>query len=140
MRNNIESVGLCYCFNQVDDENVDPIKLGEFLVELYDQYFKATKTIHVREFDMVTRLVLNRHRHECAMSCRQSCGSFLNIGIIDHLSYTMTPENFEKNLIKSKIQQGDRVMISGGEPTMSPYFWEMKVKRKISKRFPGGLI
>lgn len=79
LENDITSVGLCYCFNQVDNENVDPIKLGAFLIKLYDLYFSTPKSIYIREFDMVTRLVLNRHRHECSMSCRQSCGSFLTI-------------------------------------------------------------
>lgn len=46
-----------------------------------------------------------------------------NIGLIDHSTYTMTAENFEQNLLKSNVQPGDRVMISGGEPTLSPYFW-----------------
>lgn len=77
--NNIESVGLCYCFNNIDDENVDPVELGEFLKILYDLYFTTPKRIHIREFDMVTRIILNHPRHECAMSCRQSCGSFLTI-------------------------------------------------------------
>ncbi len=79
LENDIASVGLCYCFNPVDNENVDPIRLGEFLIKLYDLYFVAPKPIYIREFDMVTRFVLNRPRHECAMSCRQSCGSFLTI-------------------------------------------------------------
>ena len=46
-----------------------------------------------------------------------------NIGMINHASYTISPETFEQNLLKSNVQPGERVMISGGEPTLSPYFW-----------------
>lgn len=48
-----------------------------------------------------------------------------NVGIINHKEYTMTPEDFEKKLLKSNVQPGDKVMISGGEPTLSPYFWSI---------------
>lgn len=48
-----------------------------------------------------------------------------NIGLIDHAEYTMTPEEFRENLTKANATEGDRVMISGGEPTLSPYFWEI---------------
>lgn len=48
-----------------------------------------------------------------------------NIGIINHKDYTMTVENFEQELLESGVQNGDRVMISGGEPTLSPFFWEI---------------
>lgn len=77
--NDISSVGLCYCFNQIDNENVDPVKLGNFLVKLFDLYFNSSKPLYIREFDMAMRLVLGHPRHECSMSCRQSCGSFLTI-------------------------------------------------------------
>ena len=77
--NNIMSVGLCYCFNSADDKNVNPIHLGYYLIELYKLYFNSTKRINIREFDMATRLILNRPRNECAMSCRKSCGTFLSV-------------------------------------------------------------
>lgn len=77
--NDISSVGLCYCYNSVDDKNVNPVSLGNFLVELYKLYFASSKRIRIREFDMATREILKRPRHECAMSCRKSCGTFLTI-------------------------------------------------------------
>lgn len=48
-----------------------------------------------------------------------------NVGIINHATYTMDVEDFEKKLLERNVQNGDRVMISGGEPTMSPYFWQI---------------
>lgn len=77
--NDIMSVGLCYCYNSADDKNVDPVQLGYYLIELYKLYFNSPKRINIREFDMATRLILNRPRHECAMSCRKSCGTFLTV-------------------------------------------------------------
>ncbi|MHB8808361.1 MAG: SPASM domain-containing protein, partial [Anaerolineaceae bacterium] len=77
--NQIMSVGLCYCFNGVDNRSVDPVGLGEYLIELYKLYFNAPYRIKIREFDMATRLILNHPRHECAMSNRKSCGTFLTI-------------------------------------------------------------
>lgn len=82
IENNVHSIGLCYCYNKIDNENVNPVELGEFLKELYDLYFFSSSRINIREFDMATRIVLNRPRNECAMSCRKSCGNFL----------TLTPE------------------------------------------------
>ncbi len=77
--NDISSVGLCYCYNRIDNKNINPVSLGEFLVELYKLYYSSPKRIRIREFDMATRQILKRPRHECAMSCRESCGSFLTI-------------------------------------------------------------
>lgn len=48
-----------------------------------------------------------------------------NIGIISHDTYTMGIEDFEEKLLAEDVQNGDRVIISGGEPTMSPYFWQI---------------
>lgn len=48
-----------------------------------------------------------------------------NVGIIDHEGYTMTVEEFEQTIRKSNVQSGDRIIISGGEPTVSPYFWRI---------------
>lgn len=75
----IESVGLCYCYNKFDDDSVDPIKLGEWLVDLYELYFNASKRIHIREFDLITRRILNHPHNACSMSCREACGSYITI-------------------------------------------------------------
>lgn len=48
-----------------------------------------------------------------------------NIGLIDHTSYTMSPSCFEQDLLAGDVHAGDHVMISGGEPTLSPYFWDI---------------
>lgn len=77
--NKVETIGLCYCYNELDDENVNPYQLGVFLKSLYDLYYSTKKRIRIREFDMATRFILHRPKHECAMSCRSSCGTFLTI-------------------------------------------------------------
>lgn len=77
INNDITSVGICYCYNQIDDISIDPVSLGYYLIELYKLYFNSHKQIKIREFDLATRLFLKRSVHECTMSCRSSCGSFL---------------------------------------------------------------
>lgn len=79
INNNIESVGLCYCYNKFDGDSVDPVKLGKWLIELYELYFNTHSRISIREFDMVTRRVLKHPHNECSMSCRESCGSYITI-------------------------------------------------------------
>lgn len=75
----IESVGLCYCYNKMDGDNVDPILLGNGLKALYDLYFNSTKRIHIREFDLITRRLLHRPKNACSMSCRESCGNYITV-------------------------------------------------------------
>lgn len=77
--NDIDSVGLCYCYNKIDGSNVDPEKLGKWLIDLFDLYFKAPKRIRIREFDMVIRRLLNHPHNACSMSCRESCGNYLTV-------------------------------------------------------------
>ena len=79
MKNKIESIGLCYCYNKFDGDSVDPVELGQWLIKLYDLYFNAPYRISIREFDMVTRRVLKHPHNECSMSCRESCGSYITL-------------------------------------------------------------
>lgn len=48
-----------------------------------------------------------------------------NIGMINHNNYTMTDSEFEQQLLSESVKPGDYIMISGGEPTVSPYFWKI---------------
>ena len=48
-----------------------------------------------------------------------------NVGLIDHKGYTMKPDDVLEELRKSNVKKGDRVIINGGEPTLSPYFWQI---------------
>lgn len=77
--NEIESVGLCYCYNKFDGDSVDPTMLGKWLVGLYELYFNASRRINIREFDLISRRVLNHPHNACSMSCRESCGSYITI-------------------------------------------------------------
>ena len=58
----------------------------------------------------------------CDSNCK-FCAA--NVGLIDQEGYTIHPEAFEKQLISENVQDGDIVMISGGEPSLSPYFWNV---------------
>lgn len=75
----IESIGLCYCYNKFDNDSVNPVKLGEWLVELYELYFNAPKRIRIREFDLTTRRILKHPLNACSMSFREGCGNYITI-------------------------------------------------------------
>ena len=79
MDNDIDSIGLCYCYSKMDGNNVDPEKLGKWLIDFYELYFSAPKRIHIREFDMITRRVLKHPHNACSMSCRKNCGTYLTL-------------------------------------------------------------
>lgn len=110
--NGIASVGLCYCFNRIDGKNVNPIMLGDYLIRLFELYYTSTIRISIREFDMVIRRILDHPRHECAMSCRSSCGSFFTIrpdGSVEFcddydLNHNGTLGNINTETLKSMIE------------------------------------
>lgn len=77
VQNRIRNVGLCYCYNPVDNMNVDPRELGEFLCEFYDLYFSSPIRLNVREFEDITRNILYKNPHNCVSNCRRNCGLFL---------------------------------------------------------------
>ena len=103
----IESVGLCYCFNKVDGNNVNPERLGQYLIELYELYFNSPKRIHIREFDLITRRALNRPHNACSMSCRESCGCYLTLtpdGNVEFCDdYDLDRKNAIGNLSKQSL-------------------------------------
>lgn len=58
----------------------------------------------------------------CDSNCR-FCAA--NIGIINRSGYTMSPNQFEEQLLSEDVQTDDFIMISGGEPSLSPFFWNI---------------
>ena len=69
-----------------------------------------------------------KQMHYCNITylCDSSCKfCAANIGMINHDGYTITPQEFEKRLLGQNVQPGDIVMISGGEPSLSPFFWDI---------------
>lgn len=110
--NEISSVGLCYCFNRLDDKNVNPTRLGDYLVELFDLYFSSKTRIRIREFDMTIRRILGHPWNECTLSCRQSCGSFFTVrpdGSVEFcddydLQHDGTLGNINDNTLDSMIE------------------------------------
>ncbi|MHB8808362.1 MAG: radical SAM protein [Anaerolineaceae bacterium] len=48
-----------------------------------------------------------------------------NAGIINAEGYTIDANSFENDLLESHVSEDDRIIVSGGEPTLSPYFWEI---------------
>ncbi len=85
--NRIDSIGLCYCYNKFDGNCVNPQKLGEWLIDLYELYFNAPRKIKIREFDMITRRVLKHPRNACSMSCRESCGEYITITPVGKIEF-----------------------------------------------------
>lgn len=66
------------------------------------------------------------HYFNITYNCDSDCMfCAANVGIIDHQGYTMKPEDVLEELHRSDVKSGDRSIISGGEPTLSPYFWQI---------------
>lgn len=66
------------------------------------------------------------HYFNITYACDSNCKfCAANIGLVSNREYTMNLQKFEKQLISENVQKGDYVMISGGEPTLSPYFWKI---------------
>lgn len=66
------------------------------------------------------------HYFNITYACDSNCKfCAANVGLISNRDYTISLEKFEEQLINENVQSGDYVMISGGEPTLSPYFWKI---------------
>ena len=66
------------------------------------------------------------HYFNITYACDSNCKfCAANIGIINHNNYTMSANEFEQQLLDEGVQPGDYIMISGGEPTISPFFWDI---------------
>ncbi len=78
-KNNIDSLGLCYCYNQIDGNNVDPIKLGEWLIALYELYYNSEILIRIREFDTVTKRIVKNQSNNSEFECRNNCGRYFTL-------------------------------------------------------------
>ena len=75
--NNIDSLGLCFCFNSNDGKKVNPEKLGDWLIELYELYYNTNSKIVIREFDNATRRIIKYIQNSCDLKCRNNCGCYL---------------------------------------------------------------
>ena len=75
----VHNLALNYCYNIEDNCSVDPVKLADFLIKLYDIYYKSSADIHIRELDETTKLVCGQNPSVCNMQRRCSCGSVLPI-------------------------------------------------------------
>jgi uncharacterized protein len=75
----IKNVGLCFCYNPEDNQVVDPILLGDFLIELFNLYFENEDYINIREFNNAIEKIIKNRSNACTNSNRQNCGAFLTI-------------------------------------------------------------
>lgn len=75
----VENLGLCYCYSPDRNKSIDPVKLGYFLIELYELYFNSSIRIKIREFDDLTRKVIGKSTTNCVGNCRKSCGRFITV-------------------------------------------------------------
>lgn len=60
--------------------------------------------------------------YNCDSNCK-FCAA--NVGIVNRVNCNITPEEFEAKLTDSHVKVGDRIIINGGEPSLSPYFWDI---------------
>lgn len=79
VENKIDSLGLCYCYSQLGNDNVSPTQLGEWLIKLYELYYNTNYKINIREFDNATKRIIQKHKSSCDISCRNNCGSYLTL-------------------------------------------------------------
>lgn len=79
VENRIDSVSLCYCYGKNDENNVNPIILGERLIELYELYYNSSSKIRIREFDNAIKRIVARVRDKKEFVCRNNCGRYLTL-------------------------------------------------------------
>ena len=60
--------------------------------------------------------------YNCDSNCK-FCAA--NVGVINRFNCNIIPQEFEKRLSSSNAKVGDRIIINGGEPSLSPYFWNI---------------
>ena len=71
-------------------------------------------------------MIRKMHYFNITYICDSNCKfCAANIGLIDSNAYTMRPDEVEIQLLRENVNKGDIVMISGGEPSLSPSFWEI---------------
>ena len=79
IQNQIKNIGLCYCYNPIDNKNVVPKDLSIFLIQLFDLYFYQKNVLRIREFDNAIRKYLTGKSTTCAFSNRESCGQYYTV-------------------------------------------------------------
>ena len=79
VNNKIKNLNLCYCFDPDGNESVDPEKLGQFLIKLFDLYFDGEYRLNIREFNNSIRLLLNKKSICCTTQFRNKCGCYLTL-------------------------------------------------------------
>lgn len=94
VENEIDSIGLCFCYSKFDDYNVNPTQLGEWLIQLYDLYFNSPYKINIREFDNATRRIIKNYKKICESFCRTNCGSYLTVHPNGRVDFC---DDYEKN-------------------------------------------
>ena len=79
VRNEIHSVGLCYCFDPNEKDIVSNKVLTGFLTNFFDRYFYGNYKLHVREFEFVMKMCLGLKIEGCTFDYRQSCGNYFSV-------------------------------------------------------------
>ena len=79
VKNEIHSVGLCYCFSTNKVNLVSNKTLIDFLTELFNLYFNGNFKLHIREFEFVMKLSLGVKVEGCTFDYRRSCGNYFSI-------------------------------------------------------------
>lgn len=79
VRNEIHSVGFCYCFDSEGEDVVKNETLTSFLIRFFDLYFNGNYKLHVREFEYVMKLCFGIRIEGCTFDFRRSCGNYFSV-------------------------------------------------------------
>ena len=79
-KNNIHSVGFCYCIYDLEKHiTVKNENLTEFLTRFFELYFNGDYRLRVREFEYVMRLCMGAKTNACTYSFRSKCGNYFSV-------------------------------------------------------------
>ncbi len=85
--NNIHQLGLCFCFNEINNLSISNNGLSKFLLELFDLYFYGDYKINIREFRCIIAKLLKKDVSLCSMNERKKCGSYLTFDSIGNVFF-----------------------------------------------------
>lgn len=102
IKNEIQHIGLCYCYNEETGHTVQNQCLSEFLINLFDLYFYSEYRIDIREFNNAIEKLLGKGSRLCTMGERQQCGTFLTFDTQGRIFFCDTA--YDKNSTIGNIQ------------------------------------
>ncbi len=114
IQNEIKNIGLCYCYDKEKDKRVNPVLLGDFLINLFDLYFWGKSTLKIREFDNAMARILQRETNCCTNMYRERCGYYFTIRGNGNV-YFCDEYDLENNMIIGNLNTESVKQIVEGE-------------------------